>query len=240
MIGYCWNFNRYNVYDRGEAWRSGDSGATWEIREDPPDWVGLDYCFITYGLDEPPNVPTIDGLARGKAGGAYDYDFVTLEPDSDKVYYFIDWGDNNNSSWIGPYSSGVLISESHTWSKNGTYIIKAKAKDSYGAESAWSEPFVVQIINESQLKKTWMVGLINNVTQNEEFTYFNANQMWSVSFNPFNFTRYQSHELLLTSNDYLGKIGSRFIIGRFNALVLSAEVCRYSRALETNWMKMII
>ena len=48
MIGYCWNFNRYNVYDGGEAWRSDDSGATWEIREDPPDWVGLDYCFITY------------------------------------------------------------------------------------------------------------------------------------------------------------------------------------------------
>jgi hypothetical protein len=152
MIGYCWNFNRYNVYDRGEAWRSDDSGATWEIREDPPDWVGLDYCFITYGLDEPPTVPTIVGRANGRAGRAYDYDFVTLEPDMDKVYYFIDWGDNNNSSWIGPYLSGELITESHKWSKNGNYIIKAKAKDTYGAESDWGQlevtmPLSYNVIN---------------------------------------------------------------------------------------------
>jgi len=139
MIGYCWNFDRYDVYGRGEAWRSDDSGATWEIREDPPDWVGLDYCFITYGLDEPPTVPTIVGRANGRAGKAYDYDFVTIEPDVDKVYYFIDWGDNNNSSWIGPCLSGELITESHMWSRNGTYIIKAKAKDTYGAESDWGQ-----------------------------------------------------------------------------------------------------
>jgi hypothetical protein len=137
LENYCWLFDKNNVYKGGDAWKSNDSGATWSLREDPPDWVGLDYCFITYGLDEPPNIPTIDGRTKGKAGRAYDYDFITLEPDSDKVYYFIDWGDNNNSSWIGPYSSGELITESHTRSKNGTYIIKAKAKDTYGAESDW-------------------------------------------------------------------------------------------------------
>jgi hypothetical protein len=137
LENYAWLFNKNNVYDGGEAWRSNDSGMTWSIREDPPDWVGLDYCFITYGLDEPPTVPAIVGPANGKAGRAYNYFFVALDTDRDEVYYFIDWGDNSNSSWIGPYSSGKLITESHTWSENGTYIIKAKARDNYGVESDW-------------------------------------------------------------------------------------------------------
>jgi hypothetical protein len=107
---------------------------------------------MTYGLDEPPTVPTIFGRSKGIAWRAYHYAFIAVEPDRDKVYYFIDWGDNNNSGWIGPYSSGELITESHKWSKNGTYIIKAKAKDSYGAESDWGQlevtmPLSYNIVN---------------------------------------------------------------------------------------------
>jgi len=59
------------------------------------------------------------------------------------VYYYIDWGDGTNSSWIGPYSSGVTIPQSHTWSKKGTYIIKAKAKDVRGYESGWGQLSII-------------------------------------------------------------------------------------------------
>ena len=67
-----------------------------------------------------------------------DYNFTTTDPDGDEVYYFIDWGDQTNGSWIGPYPSGDKITKSHTWSTKGTYIIKAKAKDIYGNESDWA------------------------------------------------------------------------------------------------------
>jgi hypothetical protein len=94
------------------------------------------YTFATKA-NQTPNPPIITGPARGKINVATDYNFTTIDPDGDEVYYFIDWGDTTNSSWIGPYSSGDLITESHTWSKKGTYTIKAKAKDLYGNESNW-------------------------------------------------------------------------------------------------------
>jgi hypothetical protein len=88
----------------------------------------------------PPNKPSISGPTSGKAGTPYDYNFVTTDPDNDKwLYYYIDWGDNSYSNWIGPYRPGQEITETHTWSIKGSYTIKAKAKDNYGGESDWGK-----------------------------------------------------------------------------------------------------
>ena len=65
------------------------------------------------------------------------FNFKTIDPDGDEVYYYIDWGDNSNSGWIGPYSSGVKITKLHTWSTEGAYLIKVKAKDVSNAEGDW-------------------------------------------------------------------------------------------------------
>jgi hypothetical protein len=96
---------------------------------------GAAYVFINE--EQSPYPPTITGPASGKAGEAHSYTFNTTDPNGDEVSYYIDWGDNSNSGWLGPNPSGHEITQSHTWSK-GTYIIKAKAKDSYGSESAWA------------------------------------------------------------------------------------------------------
>jgi hypothetical protein len=59
----------------------------------------------------------------------------TSDPDESNIWYYIDWGDNTNTGWIGPFDSGAEITCSHSWNKKGTYIIKVKAKDPYNAES---------------------------------------------------------------------------------------------------------
>jgi hypothetical protein len=87
--------------------------------------------------NQPPNPPTIQGSASGKKGHAYTYTFTTTDPEGDNVSYFIDWGDNTTSGWLGPYTSGDAMNQAHTWVTEGTYIIKAKAKDVYGKESTW-------------------------------------------------------------------------------------------------------
>ncbi len=87
--------------------------------------------------NQPPNPPTITGPAQGKINVATEYNFTATDPDGDEIYYFIEWGDHTNSSWIGPYPSGDIVAKSHIWSKKGTYAIKAKAKDTSGAESDW-------------------------------------------------------------------------------------------------------
>jgi len=83
-----------------------------------------------------PSPPTIYGPSSGKVGTSYEYTFYSPDPDSDEISYFIDWGDNN-SEWTGYMSSGAKVN--HTWSKKGTYLIMAKAKDDLGFESGWSE-----------------------------------------------------------------------------------------------------
>jgi hypothetical protein len=86
----------------------------------------------------PPDIPHMYGPVYGKVGINYEYYIITIDPDADDVYYFIDWGDNTTSRWIGPYASGSTGSASHTWTEKGTYTIRAKAQDVYGLESNWS------------------------------------------------------------------------------------------------------
>ena len=89
------------------------------------------------GENQAPNPPSIDGPQDGNAGTEYDYTFITTDPDDDKLYYYIDWGDNTSEEWIGPYNSDEEITVSHIWEEQGTYVVKAKAKDTKDAESEW-------------------------------------------------------------------------------------------------------
>lgn len=89
-------------------------------------------------LNIPPNTPAITGETNGVTQTSYTYVMQTTDPDWDDVQYFIDWGDNTNSGWIGPYNIGQIASANHSWSSKGTYDLKVKAKDQYGAESDWA------------------------------------------------------------------------------------------------------
>ncbi|UCF13372.1 MAG: hypothetical protein JSW06_03710, partial [Thermoplasmatales archaeon] len=84
-----------------------------------------------------PFSPSINGRSSGKAGEEYEYTFVTTDPNGDQVYYYIEWGDETNSGWLGAYDGGEDIILSHTWEEQGAYEIRAKAKDIHDAESDW-------------------------------------------------------------------------------------------------------
>ena len=86
-----------------------------------------------------PNEPTIDGTNSGKAGTSYNYNFMSTDPDEDDVSYYIEWGDGSTTTWTTFQPSGSPgYSESHTWDTQGEYKIRAKAKDTFGAESDWA------------------------------------------------------------------------------------------------------
>jgi hypothetical protein len=107
--------------------------------------------------DHPPNTPTIQGPSDGKPRTDYLYRFTTIDLDGDLVYYYIDWGDGQLSDWIGPYSSGVVAPVTHAWSEKGNYTIRAKAKDSCGAESGWATYSVTMPSSSaSWFMKPWM------------------------------------------------------------------------------------
>jgi len=146
IVLYEWDWDNDGVYDENHtsptATKTWDEGGNYSVTlriKDNDDATDTETKTVYVIADEPPNTPGISGPTNGKAGEEYDYTFVTTDPDGDNVSYWIEWGDNNNTGWIGPYNSGEEVTLGHTWSNQGTYNITAKAKDIYDAESEWSE-----------------------------------------------------------------------------------------------------
>jgi len=100
--------------------------------------------LIKLGYNQPPNKPAKpSGPLTGKPGTSYTYSSTTTDPDVDQVSYWFDWGDGENSGWVGPFPSGNAGSASHTWKTKGNYNIKVKAKDTHCSESVWSDSLTV-------------------------------------------------------------------------------------------------
>ena len=96
------------------------------------------YFTTINAINNPPNKPTINGEISGKSGTDYKYTFISTDPEEDQISYFIDWGDNSTTGWSRTLPSGEYYNSSHIWSEKGSYSIKAKAKDTYSAESDWA------------------------------------------------------------------------------------------------------
>ena len=111
------------------------------------------YVFTAYGdvyQNTPPERPQRpSGPANGKAGTTYLYSTSTSDADSDVVFYLWDWGDGTTGEWLGPNASGAVVSASHVWSEEGTYLVRVKAKDVHDAESDWSDPLAVTMPKSS-------------------------------------------------------------------------------------------
>lgn len=86
----------------------------------------------------PPETPLITGPLSGKVDESYNYTIVTTDPNGDEISYFVDWGDGNTGGWTRMLTSGEDYNVSNIWGEEGNYIIKVKAKDSFGAESNWA------------------------------------------------------------------------------------------------------
>jgi hypothetical protein len=108
---------------------------------DPPFII----VFVDTNNSEPLKPITPQGPSSGKTNENYEYTSVTTDPDGEDVYYYFDWGDGNNSGWVGPLQSGELVVVSHIWLNQGNYEIKVKAKDINGFESDWSDPLPVSM-----------------------------------------------------------------------------------------------
>jgi outer membrane protein assembly factor BamB/uncharacterized protein YceK len=101
-------------------------------------------CF---GINQPPEAPIINGPTNGTVNVEYTFSIGPItDPEGDSIYCKWDWGDGNITDWLGPYASGQIICASHMWTQPGVYEIRAKLKDTYGAESNWSEPHTITIV----------------------------------------------------------------------------------------------
>ncbi len=99
-------------------------------------------------LNHAPPVPTINGPSSGAVNQEYEFSVGPVtDPEGDSFYCKWDWGDGNISDWLGPFPSGQIATASHTWATPGVYELKAKLKDEFNAESNWSAPHELTILN---------------------------------------------------------------------------------------------
>ena len=132
-----------DVFELGKANHFSKEAHISEIDEN-----GMRWCFYETNLfgdpalqlNSPnfaPSTPSIMGKNNGKIRSIQQYRFMSIDEDEDLLYYLVDWGDETQSNWLGPYGSGEEITANHSWNRRGRYQIKVKARDEHGKESDW-------------------------------------------------------------------------------------------------------
>jgi len=91
--------------------------------------------IINIVYNYPPEKPIISGAFWVLPGIKYNFKFSSIEPESEDIYLYIEWGDGEIEEWIGPFSSGEEITLPHKYTTKGSYFINATAKDINGFES---------------------------------------------------------------------------------------------------------
>ena len=90
-----------------------------------------------------PSTPsTPSGPSTAMVNTAVAFTTSATDPNGNSVEYLYDWGDGVQPNWG---SAG----QSHSWSAAGQYTVKAQARDSLGAVSAWSTGKAVTISQNS-------------------------------------------------------------------------------------------
>jgi len=156
------NNSPYNGYDSGgNIWDLDDLGGNyWD------DYIGTDDNGDGFG-DQPYNIRggnednfpymnpiTISypdkpvrpiGPSSGKIKEEFTYNFCGSDSKGLYLYYLVDWGDDSNGVWLGPFHSNLSIDISHIWQSRGEYNIRVKTRNVIGAESVWSDPLSVSM-----------------------------------------------------------------------------------------------
>lgn len=151
---YEWDWNNDGIFDENHtsptathSWSlNGSYPVTLKVTDDT-NLIGMKTKKVRVG-NQPPYPPTITGPKHSKVGIEYQYNFSLSDPDDDRMYLFVDWGDGTPIQWSGLHYSGSKTKRSHTWDQKGTYTIRAQAKDVYGAESDWGTLIVTMPVNQ--------------------------------------------------------------------------------------------
>ncbi|MCX6665601.1 MAG: PQQ-binding-like beta-propeller repeat protein [Euryarchaeota archaeon] len=127
------------------------------------------YCFRDDTSDLPPNTP---GKPEGSINGIINIENTfttsTTDPENNQVWYQWQFG-AYTTTWIGPYNSGEQVQQIFAFSTAGTYDVKVKAKDSFGAESDWSPVLTVTITSQSSQLNQLHIGVDSTVWGGKPF-----------------------------------------------------------------------
>jgi len=144
--------------DGTEKWRSKKLSSDYArsspcIGEDGTVYIGTQglygyiHAFGPVESNSPPETPTISGEKMGQIGEEYWYRFIADDSDNNPISFYIDWGDGNEG-WVSERAPREHCWYEHTWSEQGDYTIRAKAKDVLDEESDWAYLEVSMPVNQ--------------------------------------------------------------------------------------------
>jgi hypothetical protein len=143
-LGEMWGKSIRNYIDPHMDEYDHKSIEEWQLFGDPSLAVGEEST-----PPEKPDVP--QGPTKTGVNKEHIYTTSTTDHDGDELYYLFDWGDGKYSGWVGLYNSGETAEASHTWTEQGDYEIRVKAKDDHGVQSEWSDPLPISMPKNKQL-----------------------------------------------------------------------------------------
>ncbi len=174
-MGYAKNESAYSICDPGifacflkndqmiyitqtglvtqnDTLKGGDYGYIDAFVDIPKDYDYVKY-YLSYSINSldgtgnlPPNLPTFtEPNYKALVNEKLKVWLFILDLNDDKMSVMIDWGDGSITPWEVPLPSNITRQFDHTYSGEGRYYIKAKAKDFYDAESQWSDTIRVDI-----------------------------------------------------------------------------------------------
>lgn|GEM_PF-4063640 len=82
-----------------------------------------------------PTTPVLIGATLGDPGKTYQYSARSNDINRDQLLYLFDWGDGNTSGWQNFTSANTTVTASHSWAKEGGYVINVTTKDIFQNES---------------------------------------------------------------------------------------------------------
>lgn len=120
-----------------------DGSLQWAGCEEIAPYWQVPLIFVE--CNNPPETPTTPaGAANGVPAESYSFSTFAVDPDGDNVMYTLDWADGTQSC-TSLINSGEAATVNHTWSRAGTYRIRAMATDSKKANSLWSKALYITI-----------------------------------------------------------------------------------------------
>jgi PKD repeat protein len=140
IVAWNWTFGDGNDTDEENPIHTyaepGNYTVTLTVYDDSaPSIMDITYAYI----NSPPDTPIITGPTNGKTGVKYDFNFSISDPDGDSMHIRIDWEYGTPGKWDGPFPSGSILKFNHSWTKKGTYTIRAQTMDSNLLLSNWGE-----------------------------------------------------------------------------------------------------
>jgi hypothetical protein len=183
--------------------------------------------------NESPDKPSLSGPAQGDINITYTYNSCTNDSDGDILFYLFDWGDGNDTGWFGPYSSNTRVSKSHTWTKQGGYYVRVKAKDIFYNESEWSEsivfrtetlPPLIHSVNDTPdvVGFGYNVTITTNVTEDKSGNWSGIQSINVSIVYPDNSTRNLSMDNI-GNNTYEYVFDDTWLVGQYNYTIWTID-----------------